>query len=365
MEEAAVEKDNAGPKLATLICCAMAFLLSLCAATVVQAEPPDVPRDVVFDAHSSEVVWHQTLRLTSEYDIRYFSLDDGQGTFELLRQGKRVYYEGLNSALPLRYGIVDPENPTIQFFIISDNRKGGSRYCICDLEDTASADSCTVPQPGHKIPIKDLTGDGIPDLVMISSSGGAHCCFETIVFSLGATVKKVATFDAGHSNRGFQFKDLDGDGVYEAIGPDWTFAYWNTAFGGSPAPVVTYRYVTGVYRLALDLMRKPPASRNEIEECLRSIRDGKKKFQAERIRPQFSVVGPLMWGFMLDLIYSGNGDQAMKFFDEAWSRYFQNVTWGDIAHPEEVTKERFLRDFRKQLSKSKDWPGIRRMNGWK
>jgi hypothetical protein len=54
---------------------------------------------------------------------------------------------------------------------------------------------------------------------------------------------------------------------------------------------------------------------------------------------------------MLDLIYTGNGELAMKFFDEAWPNHIEG-------------KKAFLEDFEKKLKRSPYWPQIKVENNW-
>lgn len=62
-------------------------------------------------------------------------------------------------------------------------------------------------------------------------------------------------------------------------------------------------------------------------------------------------VPPVLWGYMLDLIYTGNGNLAFDFFDKAWPDW-------------KKAKKEFLDAFKKQLSRSPYWYGIKVMNGW-
>ena len=86
----------------------------------------------------------------------------------------------------------------------------------------------------------DLTGEGHPDVVVRTYSGGAHCCFSTIVYDLGDAPRVV--LETPLSNCDGTFEDLDGDGVFEYVTCDDRFAYAYCAFAGSPAVRVVLRY---------------------------------------------------------------------------------------------------------------------------
>ena len=59
---------------------------------------------------------------------------------------------------------------------------------------------------------KNLTGDGKPNLVVRTYSGGAHCCTDVHVFELGEKFRHVARFDANVSES-VSFEDLDKNGI--------------------------------------------------------------------------------------------------------------------------------------------------------
>jgi len=156
-----------------------------------------------------------------------------------------------------------------------------------------------IPPPGE-----DITGDGIPDLVVEGYSGGAHCCYDYTIFSLGEQFKIIAHLQGNDSS--FEFKDIDGDGVYEIIGRDCTFAYWETYFAASPAPEIILHYKDSKYKLACELMRKShPELIDEFNEKLEKVIS----------EPAWTTeVPPSLWEYMLDLIYTGNSKIAYNFF---------------------------------------------------
>ncbi len=90
---------------------------------------------------------------------------------------------------------------------------------------------------------RDITGEGNPDLVVFTYSGGAHCCTRVYVVDLGPEVR---VFQAGiDSNCVGEFRDLEGDSVPEYLTCDDTFAYAYCPFVCSPMPRVIMRYEPG------------------------------------------------------------------------------------------------------------------------
>lgn len=204
---------------------------------------------------------------------------------------------------------------------------------------------------------QDITGDGQPDLVIATYSGGAHCCFGFKIFQLGKKFKLIDTIDAGDSDLA-KFKDVDNDGVLEFIGNDWVFAYWWAPFSGSPAPKIILEYKDGSYRLALDKMKKP-LDETFYKQFLQNIRldmaDAMKDraFLEKSMQDKLSGwsngevgVPPGAWGYMLDLIYSGHAKEAWALVDDFWPQ----------GKP---GKKEFINDFRKHLSTSQYWDSIK------
>ncbi|MCX5842259.1 MAG: hypothetical protein NT022_00655 [Deltaproteobacteria bacterium] len=201
--------------------------------------------------------------------------------------------------------------------------------------------SSLLPPPG-----KDINGDGIPEIVMQRHVGGpqfqGHYSYS--IYSLGRRVKKLATLEGGHSP--MQFKDLDGDGHYEVIGYDWAFAYFLGTFGTSPHPVVILKWQGGRYHLDYKRMKKPSPTHEELIKKAMNLR--------ESDEPYFMNIEA--WYYIIDLIYSGNGNSAWKFLDMYW-----------VIPPEERQlrkKREFISVFKKQLVKSLYWKDLRILNGW-
>jgi len=186
----------------------------------------------------------------------------------------------------------------------------------------------------------DATGDGQPDFVLQSYSGGAHCCYYTLVLEREPEIAVLAEFDGANSP--VVLENLDADPALEVRLYDWTFAYWKTSFADSPAPEVILELQDGVYVGAAVLMRRLPPDRGALEAEIKAMRTVLLK--AKKPTPQ-------LWGRMLDYIYSGNAETAFKLLDGAW--------------PEGLSgKASFVLQFGAQLSFSPYWDTIAEMNGW-
>jgi hypothetical protein len=87
---------------------------------------------------------------------------------------------------------------------------------------------------------QDITGEGNPDVIIETFTGGAHCCFSTIVYDLGPTLTKV--LETRESNCGGGFEDLDGDTIPEFVTCDDLFAYVYCPYALSPMVQAILRY---------------------------------------------------------------------------------------------------------------------------
>ena len=192
----------------------------------------------------------------------------------------------------------------------------------------------------------NITGDGIPNLVVGCSSGGSHCCIDITIYSLGESLKVIKNFNFGYSK--FELIDLDGDGIYELRIADWTFQGWGGvwmygAAEGIANQDVILRYKNGDYQIAPDLMKRFPS---KIK--LPSLETIKKEFNETHSDNPVSFE---MWRYMLALIYQGRGDEAFEFCDKVWPK-------------DRKYKEKFIVAFKMQLTKSPYWSGIKELNGW-
>lgn len=103
--------------------------------------------------------------------------------------------------------------------------------------------------------IRDLDGDGEPEVLVDLFTGGAHCCFYTVILRYDGTTYRGTTQDWG--NVGYELADLDRDGIPELVSGDDRFAYEFTAFAFSRDPVQIWHDDHGALR---DVTSRFPAA---------------------------------------------------------------------------------------------------------
>lgn len=211
---------------------------------------------------------------------------------------------------------------------------------VADTNKEYEVDS-ELPLPGS-----DLTGRGQPDVVIHEYSGGAHCCSTYRIFELGDTFREVAVIEAQHGE--IEFVDLDGNGIPVIKLQDWSYAYEFTGFADSYAPDVVLRFKGNQYVMASDLTTTPALSDAELVAKAAEVKDAYREVDQDgsvtlSSPATWSAGGGALWNAMLELLYTGHEDQALRLF---------NLAWPEWAHG----KRRALRKFVKTVGSSEYWP---------
>ena len=165
----------------------------------------------------------------------------------------------------------------------------------------------------------DLTGDGVPSLLIEGYSLGAHCCFTYHLLALGETLDVVWAAETRDS--GIMLVDLKGDGERQVLLADMTFAYAFCSFADSPAPTVVLRVgregvsvANAAYREAYD--------RTLIPALAGALEDHGDRPEVHRCR-----VAQLV----LQLLYAGYGDAAERALERLYlgddTSGFRDALW--------------------------------------
>ena len=153
---------------------------------------------------------------------------------------------------------------------------------------------------------RDINGDGEPDLVVSTWSGGAHCCYTATMYSVGRDTRKVLAVETGNCGPG-TFEDLNGDGVLEFSSCDDRWADTYCDFASAPMPTVVFAYdaASRQYQLATPRFAHAlqPLIDSELVETRTALATGADRDNgAEKCR----VLRPA-----LDLMYTGRLDEGV------------------------------------------------------
>ncbi len=180
---------------------------------------------------------------------------------------------------------------------------------------------------------KDLTGNGTPDIVLTSWSGGAHCCNSLTVLELTKTgARRVITVDGG--SYGLILKDLDGDGTPEIDFWDWPIDYQFNSFSHSAQGRVVLKSVGDGYRVAKSLMYRKHPGALRLAVAKGAIR---KAFSTQQPGVPYELLK-----LMMELSYSGYRELALKMADDTWPRDLEGLA-------------KFKLDFKRALATSPYW----------
>jgi len=156
---------------------------------------------------------------------------------------------------------------------------------------------------------RDITGNGIPNLVVVNWNGGAHCCNFLHIFELGKNLKKLVTVEAGSSS--IRFVDLDHDGFPELEFWDGAIDYQFASFAGSPGGRVVLKFRKDHYEIATHLMKKPAPSDKQMRVIKNKIKAAFEREESPDLPYEFL-------NSMMELSYAGHFELALKMVDEVW-----------------------------------------------
>lgn len=97
--------------------------------------------------------------------------------------------------------------------------------------------------------LRDLDGDGEPEVVLDLSLGGAHCCAWWRVYRYDRSRNRYIAHNKfwGDDAADPRLKDLNGDARPELVSRDERFAYAFTSYAGSGMPIRIWSYRRGVF----------------------------------------------------------------------------------------------------------------------
>jgi hypothetical protein len=176
-------------------------------------------------------------------------------------------------------------------------------------------------------PGNDITGDGIPELVVSEFTGRSECCLMVHVFSLGDKIKNYGNIDARYAEETRFLKSPNQGLLYKT--KDFTFAGWGGKGFTQPAPEIYLRPGLDGYHLALDLMRHPAPPEEALQKRAQEIQQELTKIEATHRGADLPVS---LTGAVLGLIYTGNAKSSRHFLELCWpaGRPGLDIYWEDL-----------------------------------
>lgn len=122
-------------------------------------------------------------------------------------------------------------------------------------EPKAAGDSQWGVFGDRPLAIRDLDGDGEPEVLLTLFSGGAHCCARSVVAFWQQTsgTYRLATQDWADAFP--RLRDLDVDGQVEFVAWDARWAYWGGSYADSGFPIRIFTFRAGAF---VDTTREHP-----------------------------------------------------------------------------------------------------------
>jgi hypothetical protein len=134
------------------------------------------------------------------------------------------------------------------------------------------------------------------------------------LFECGKQFREVLKIEAfGHYP---ELKDLDGDGIPELVVSDDAFYHWPQCMDGEPEPEIILRWTNGKYTPAADLMFKPAPPEQSLQARAIQIRSDP-GWNAET-----GSVPDALWTNVVALMYTGHEELARGFLEIAWKPGF-------------------------------------------
>jgi hypothetical protein len=119
---------------------------------------------------------------------------------------------------------------------------------LVDTELDPVCDGCLVMTPtfrGSPLSVRDVDGDGEPEVTVDQYTGGAHCCAYMWIFDFVAAESRYEPVMHFFGNGSYARRDFGGDGLLEWRAADDRFAYKFASYAESYRPIRIWRFVEG------------------------------------------------------------------------------------------------------------------------
>jgi len=224
---------------------------------------------------------------------------------------------------------------TIEVKPITEPQDSDNMVCHASVTSSKGRTVYSIDEWGAGIdPVtgKDVNGDGEPEAVLVSYSGGAHCCWAYHIISLGKTPGLIAEFE--NRNRA-SFEDLKGDGRYELVIWDGSF---DEGFGLAHAFSVFPRLIVRLRGSEFADVSSDfwPKYRKDVEHARKEVDE--KRVQAfqhfdpasgdddlEYLKTKHKILSTI-----LDYLYGEKTVEAKSLLSDWWPKQSREEVWNEM-----------------------------------
>lgn len=166
----------------------------------------------------------------------------------------------------------------------------------------------------ESVTFEDLKGNGEKSAIILSYTGGAHCCFIMYIGEIN-NGGFVLTDTISWGDSMFEPKDLNNDGKMELVGSYVGFAYEFTSFAGSQFPILIYGYKNGRMEMVNEDFKK--FVYEDIEEFKREMMRAYPDYECPEKEDEYwgSNAGELQ-GFLAAIVFDyASVNEVSKGYD--------------------------------------------------
>lgn len=222
----------------------------------------------------------------------------------------------------------------VEFTAIKDADSVSEAGCEVVVRDSAQKVIFSEEDSDFSLAISDadLAGDGVPDLVLESYSGGAHCCWTYYILSMGVDPHLVKQFD---NERGAGFVRNENTGRVDIVTQDGAFDYFDSQCHACTEFPVVY--------LRLEGDQWVDSGPDHIQDYDEIIAKSRQALTAEEIQSFRSAQGDpyeaddsagttskKILSIVFAYLYSGRPEQAQQALQELWPPSDQSRLWNLI-----------------------------------
>lgn len=156
----------------------------------------------------------------------------------------------------------------------------------------------------------DITGSGKPKLWVQDFSGGAHCCYQYVLFELDKSAKRLAKLKLLDCGEQIEITDLKQDGQRQLLTCDARFTYLGeNSFAASPFPPAVYAFKDGAFQ---------NVTKDFPQVLQQDLAKQQAAFKTQQEADQISTATVLQ--IFLDQFFLGKTGSAWEFFEKHYTK---------------------------------------------